>query len=181
MGMPKGHAVRNSAGQIVSTQGLTEMQQNFINSYLVNGGDHVAAAREAGYSHPAESGWRLVRQVSVQTAIRKEQILKLGGRLASLAFKELESILTDTRNDSKFKRLKLDAAKTVLDRAGHIAPKDAGEALRNKELTDMSAQELEEFIRRGREAQANADKPMIDGTCSPVGESEHGQVIDNEG
>lgn len=181
MAMPKGQTVHNTSGHIVATQGLTDQQKAFVARYLANGGDQKDAAEYAQYAFPSQAGYQLMRRAHIQSAINKEMVLKLGGRLASLAFNELEAILTDTRNCKDFKRLKLDAAKTVLDRAGHVAPKDAGGAAREKELTDMSVEELEAFIRKGREAQAGANKPLIEGESAPVGESGTSQDTDNQG
>jgi hypothetical protein len=63
-----------------------------------------------------------------------------------------DAALADTVSGQK---LQLEAAKTVLDRAGHIAPKASeAEMIGDKPLTEMSLDELDAFIRAGQAALA---------------------------
>lgn len=161
--MPSGHATRNAAGQIVGTRGLTEQQARFVQN-TVNGLSQTDAARQAGYAEPGVAGYQLKRNPRIIAAIHAEQALVIGGDLANAALGVLRDILTGDHPA----KLKLDAAKTVLDRAGHIAPK-AGDAPtgEDKPLAEMSVDELEAFIRRGRQAVEQAAAPIIENDPTP--------------
>lgn len=179
MGMPKGHVRRNRSGQIVASQGLTDRQKAFVFRYIENGGNGRDAAKYAGYAYPDQSHHDLMHTPHVLAFMRSEHARIIQGELASAAVNVLREILTDTRKDKDFSKLKLDASKTVLDRAGHITPKEKDKE-HGKSLEDMSIDELEGFIRKARQAQDNADKPMIEGECEPIGEQDDAQVIDND-
>jgi hypothetical protein len=87
--------------------------------------------------------------------------VEIGRRLvagAPLALKTLQDLCNLQQTDTATLRIKLDAAKTLLDRAGHIAPKarDSGDGA-TKQTHEMSLDELRD--RRAaleREIQARA-------------------------
>lgn len=97
---------------------------------------------------------------TVLQAVRVEQSRVLVGDLANAALGVLRTAMTS--EDVPW-GVRVQAAKTVLDRAGHIAPK-AAEPPRagDKPLSEMTADELEAFIRRGREALDGAARPQLD-------------------
>lgn len=162
MGMPAKHTKRNSSGRIVGTVGLTEKQAAFVHALVANGGCKIDAARTAGYSSPKTGAYQSLQLPHVIAAIRAEQFRLMHGKLTNLSLGVIRGILEDTECSP---RIRLDAAKTVLDRAGLVAPKQESDAdaSKDKAIGDMTVEELEDFIRRGREAMDGADKPVIDG------------------
>lgn len=100
-------------------QGLTAMQVEFVRLFIETG-ERERATIEAGYSgEPSVVAWRLLRTPAVVAAIRLQTVLRLQ-EIAPVALPVLEGILVD---ESAPKSVRVDAAKTLLDRAGHIAPK----------------------------------------------------------
>jgi len=127
---------------------LSEQQREFAIAYVANGGNGTAAAVAAGYSeHSARSAaYKLTRLPQVETAIRAEQRRVLGGRLANKALAVLEAILSD--ENAPF-GARVDAAKTLLDRGGVVAPKPGDEKdLADKPISRMTEGELIELIQR---------------------------------
>jgi phage terminase small subunit len=138
---------------------LTEQQKTFVREYVGNGGCGADAARAAGYaaSRPAQQAHDLLALPHIQEAIHREQSRLIGGNLASKAVEVVHRILHDDALAGSVagQKLQLEAAKTVLDRAGHIAPKASEpEMIGDKPITEMSLEELEAFIREGQAALA---------------------------
>lgn len=136
---------------------LTEQQKGFVREYVRNGGNGTEAARKAGYSasRPAQQAHDLLVLSHVQEAIHREQSRLIGSDLASKAIVIIEGILNDESLATSVagRKLQFEASKTILDRAGHIAPKAAEpEMAGDKPLNTMSVEELEAFIRDGRES-----------------------------
>ena len=132
---------------------LTEKQAAFVREYVSNGGNATKAAQSAGYSAKAAriTGYGLLKIPHVLAAVRLEQVQKLGGRLSTLALDTLEQLMTDKQVSGA---VRLEAAKTVLDRAGmpsRAAPQAPGEGA-PKALTDMTVDELDVFIQQGSAA-----------------------------
>jgi hypothetical protein len=102
---------------------LTDRQEAFAVAYVDLGGNATRAALQAGYSPNCARvlGSRLARNPQVQAAIRAEQQRLIGGRLASAALGVLEQVMCDENAPAG---ARVDAAKTLLDRAGlgAIAP-----------------------------------------------------------
>ena len=136
-----------------SMRELTDQQQRFVIEFTSgNGaiGNASEAARRAGYSEKtaAEQGRQLLNKPHVVAAIEEANRGLINGSLTTLALDVIQKILED---EDANPRLRLDAAKTALDRAGYIAPKapEAPERL-EKPLSELSVQELEDFIRQRR-------------------------------
>jgi phage terminase small subunit len=135
----------------------TEMQQAFAVAYVANGGNASEAAKTAGYSAVSarQQGSALLDKPHVVAAIHAEQARLIGTELATLAVGVVRGILEDANAHPK---LRLDAAKTVLDRAGHIAPRSAElDAGLSKPMNEMSVPELEAFVKRAQEAFARVE------------------------
>ena len=145
-------------------QPLTDMQTAFVVAFVFNGGNATQAAKKAGYSaHSARvQAQILLAKPHVLAAIHVEQARVIGGELATLAVGVVRNILKDK---TASKAVRLDAAKVALSLAGHVAPK-APEAIDNKDkpVSEMTVEELEDFIRKGREAMDRSARPMIDAT-----------------
>lgn len=97
--------------------GILDQQKLFAEHYVLSGGSAAAAARQAGYSPGGsrQSASRLLALPHVQAEIRRQQTVTLRGRLASKALNVLEGILDDPDAPPG---VRVDAAKTILDRAG---------------------------------------------------------------
>jgi phage terminase small subunit len=170
-----------SEGELVSIDlnELTDKQKAFAQEYVRNGGDAAKAAKSAGYSagNNGRIGFDLIRLPHVHALIRYEQARLLNGRLASVALATLESLMQDKDVSGA---VRLDAAKTVLDRAGHISKAQARpESTGPKALTDMTVDELDAFIAAGAKAVDKArDAAAIQGSATVVSAQDDAQPID---
>ena len=138
---------------------LTEMQVAFVLHFTSTPGaigNASESARRAGYSErtAAEQGRQLLDKPHVQAAITDANKAQISGAMASKATALLDRIVDD---ESVSLRLRFDAAKSILDRAGYVPPKAAepGEG-GDKPLEEMSVQELEALIRRLDERQKSS-------------------------
>ena len=131
---------------------VLDQQRAFAEAYVLGSGNATQAAISAGYSPVSarQTASRLLHTPHVQDAIRRAQAHALKGRLASKALGVLEKILDD---DDAPAGVRVDAAKTVLDRAGLSAVRvpDA-DVDHGKPLEEMTTAELTEFIRREQRA-----------------------------
>lgn len=129
---------------------LTEQQKRFVIAFASEAGaigNASEAARRAGYSERSagEIGRQLLEKDHIRTAIDAENRRQISGTLATKAVAVLERILDDEQAPL---RTRLDAAKTILDRGGIIAPRSPDPmASEPKRLEAMTPGELEAFIR----------------------------------
>ena len=122
----------------------TDQQRTFAEAYVLGCGNATQAAIDAGYSPASarQTASRLLHTPHVQDAIRRAQAHALKGRLASKALGVLEKILDDEKAPAG---VRVDAAKTVLDRAGFAAarvpedPYDDGPPLATMTLDQLNA------------------------------------------
>jgi phage terminase small subunit len=172
----------DDTGRAVVLRQLTERQAAFISIFTTEPGaigDPTESARRAGYSHTRARD--IARQVMalphVKEAIYQANKNKISGSMLTKAVEVVHAILNDPKASDK---LKLEASKTVMDRAGLVAmrtPED-GSQYRNKRPEDMSIDELQDFIRRGDEAMRLAANSMKDVT--PVTTLENETPGENE-
>ncbi len=136
-----------------------EQQAVFVRKYVSNGGNGSDAARLAGYSEKSAGryAYELLQKPHVLAAIHAEQARVIGTEAATLSVGVIVGILRD--KDAK-DSVRLDAAKIGLALAGHVAPKapEPEPDKAGRPMTEWSAAELEEFIRKGRAAIAEAKK-----------------------
>lgn len=92
--MKAGAVVQGAGGRFVGTPELTEQQAGFVASYLANGERQTEAARQAGYAHPEQEGWRLMRNPAVWQAILDGQ-RRQASRLRAVGIRTLERLATD--------------------------------------------------------------------------------------
>lgn len=99
------------------TTAIVDQQKAFAEQYVLCGGNGKRAAVLAGYAEgsSAQAAYRLLGLPHVQAEIRRQQTTTVRGRLASKALNVLEGILDDPDAPHG---VRLDAAKTILDRAG---------------------------------------------------------------
>lgn len=143
---------------------LTDKQATFV-SGIIKGLEPEAAARDAGFSAPRLDAWRLLRAPSVLYAVDLGLRKKLHGELVPLAFKTLIALVQNADSD----RVKLDAAKIILDRAGFVPAKQAT-SHDDREPEAMSTTELHALIER-------LERELGD-RAAPVGETVDAQAVD---
>jgi hypothetical protein len=152
---------------------LTEQQQKFVTHYTSDPGaigNASEAARRAGYSDKSsrEIGRQLLDKRHVQTAVREANQQQISGQLATKAVALLEKVIDDEAVPIK---VRVDAAKTVLDRAGFGASQTpTGPSWRDKHPSEMSDEELDNFLREAQAAMARGNRepaPLIDVTPEP--------------
>lgn len=156
-------------------KGLTDQQAKFVR-HLLDGLPMGEAAIKAGYSDSSPA-YRLVRTPAVIAAIHAHLGAKLRTEAAPAAFNLLLRVIQDEKAPLK---LRVDASKTILDRAGHIAPKAAEpDRAGDKPMSEMSAEELRAFVSRAQSELANRARPVIDMDApAPAGAQPGEQVID---
>lgn len=125
--------------------------------FVANGGNGAEAARSAGYAENScrQEAYRLIRKPDVQKMIRQEQRRVLGGQLATSALATLGQIMLDPTAPAG---ARVDAAKTILDRAGIPAipaaqlARDAGDG----DLEQLNEDDLRSFVAEGQKLLAAA-------------------------
>ncbi|PPC88715.1 MAG: hypothetical protein CTY37_00220 [Methylotenera sp.] len=126
----------------------TELQTKFIQHIVYDGVSGTEAARRAGYSAASARQYSstLLATPHIQAAIRDEQYKYLNGSLASKAIKTLEAIMDDETAPAG---ARVDCAKTLLDRAGIIAPKSiAMSPFSDIPIHEMTTPQLEALIEK---------------------------------
>jgi phage terminase small subunit len=122
------------------TRNLTEKQARFVEAY-VNGRNITGAAIGAGYSEVTASqiGSALLRVPHVQAAVQAgvRHALALDAPLA-------RRVLVDLAQDAHMNpKIRLEAAKTLLDRAGPVAPRPTTDkSTEHQALHEMSIEQL---------------------------------------
>lgn len=144
---------------------LTDKQATFV-AGVIKGLEPAAAAREAGFSAPALDAWRLLRAPAVLHAVELGLRKKLHGELVPLAFKTLTKLVQEADSD----RVRLDAARIILDRAGFVPLKHTVNP-DDREPEAMSTTELHALIER-------LERELGD-RAAPVSEPGETKAIDN--
>ena len=134
---------------------LNDQQQAFVLHFTSSPGaigNAAEAARRAGYSEKSarELGRQLLDKPHVQNAIERANRLLISHTLATKAVDLLERVMDDAEAPIK---VRVEAAKTVLDRAGitaMIAERDDAEDRAMKSMSQMTREELEEIVRAGQ-------------------------------
>lgn len=154
----------------------TELQQRFVVEFVANGGNATAAAKAAGYAvqSAGKMGSKLLGNVHVQDAIRAEQRRLLNGDLATKALGVLRAVLEDEKAPTG---ARVDAAKTVLDRAGLVAMKEGREDVEDVPVTQLPPEALHRYIAAGEarirqleEAIREREAATIEGEAATVQE-----------
>ncbi len=164
---PRGHSATTVA---LAGEGraLTEQMSRFVTAFTNDPGaigNASEAARRAGYSeHSArEIGRQLLDKPHVQIAIREANQQLISGTLATKAISLLEKVIDDASASLK---VRVDAARTILDRAGFCALPAGPKRLSDKALAEMTADELHQVM---VEARREMDKArIIDGPAVVV-------------
>ncbi len=158
----------------VASVRLTEMQAAFVSAYF-DSSDATKAARSAGYEQSTAhvAAYRLLRTPHVLAAIQAETERRMRTEAAPVAYRVLLDIV---RNTAVRPEVRVSAAKTLLDRAGHIAPSPAKADKDGVDKPDneKTADELRAEIQALERALSDRAKPVD----SPTGEQEEPQAID---
>ena len=154
---------------------LNDMQAAFVRRYIENGGNGSEAARFAGYA-PDTAGItasRLLDLHHVALAVDRGRTR----RLAVAGAKAIGLVIAVLDDASAGLPLRLKAAEIALKADGR--ERDATRKTeQSKALNEMTVDELEAFIRRGREAAAQAQHPIIEGRSEPITSGDNPQPID---
>jgi hypothetical protein len=127
---------------------LTDQQATFVLHYTSTDGcigNATAAARAAGYSeaHARDMGYQLLAKPHVRAAVDEANRRRLSGPAATKATAFLERVVDDECAPLK---VRVEAAKTILDRAGFLPPNVVERAAKvnalDKPLHEMTLPEL---------------------------------------
>lgn len=79
-------------------QGLTEKQRRFCEAYAGNGGNAMAAAKEAGYQKPKQEGARMLENAGIRAAL--EDLRRRQTNRAIATREERQSFWTTVMRDN---------------------------------------------------------------------------------
>lgn len=157
--------------------GLTERQRNFCRLFVDLGCSYDTAgtaAVEAGYaaSDSLGAGRRLLAMPHVRAEIHRLQTGRLSA-MASQAIDVINEIMMDPDADHK---VRLEAAKAVLDRAGIVALREPAKLLGlgedDKRVSEMTREELRTLLEQAKRDMLQASGgEVIDGERLPDDDS----------
>ena len=151
--------------EIAPYRTLTSSQQVFV-EHLAAGLDKNDAASQAGYAtgNPHAEASRLLQQPQIIAAVQ----ISVARRLAigsGAALRVLQEFVADDKLD---KRLRFACAKTLLDRAGHIAPKAVAAGQGGEiPLNEMSMTDLRALADKLEGELATRAKPVSSANAAP--------------
>ncbi|WP_374340256.1 terminase small subunit [Methyloversatilis sp.] len=153
--------------------GLTTKQRAFVRQFVEMGcgleGAGVAAIA-AGYAEGSTAARRLLEMPSVREAVRVEQ----RGKLRVLANKALDVVADIMRDEEAPPKVRLDASKVILDRAGLVATQpeasDPADSY-DRPVSEMTREELRALLEEARAAMADAAPRVI----NDRGSDDHGE------
>lgn len=152
--------------ELAAPQAMTISQEAFC-SLVAAGVDKNEAAARAGYSttSPGAEASRLMQQPKILAAIQIGVARELMNA-APMALKLLRDIAADEAVD---KRLRVVCAKTILDRAGHIAPKASAPGSKGDvPLNEMSMTDLRALADKLEGELATRAKPVSSAEAAPA-------------
>ena len=155
--------LRGDDGRLRGGRGLTAQQQALVDAFMACG-QVTEAGRIAGVDSSTAS--TTLRLAHVRAAIFGAGQHAMA-EMVPLALGVIRKIMNDPEAPG---RLKLDAAKTMLDRVG-LGPVKAGEGRQGdkRDLSDLSPAELAAFIQQGQERQRQARAVDTEGTVHAPG------------
>lgn len=126
--------------KVIAAAGFDARQLAFL-SAIVDGNTISDSEMKAGYAKNA--GYPLLRTPAAQAAIEAALRRKLSTEAAPVALRSLISLARSSESE----RIRVDAAKILLDRAGFVPPTrlaTSGDV--EKQLTEMSQDELHDVM-----------------------------------
>lgn len=133
---------------------LPEKYRQFVYA-LVEGLTQEAAGEKIGVT--AQAAGVLIRRPEIVSAMHFEINRRLRTEGASIGYKVLSTIAKD---DTAPKGVRVDAAKTLLDRAGHVAPRGEPAKPVEKQMTDMTQNDLRDLVDKLESELANRATPV---------------------
>ncbi|MBL4748860.1 MAG: hypothetical protein JKY17_08995 [Magnetovibrio sp.] len=143
----------------MSNDTRTEMQAAFVRHLVCKGCTQTEAARRAGYTNEGQRAWELMQKPHILEAIHKERSRLIEGDLANVAMKTLHDVMEDKEAPAS---ARVSAAKAAFNIGGHTKKADMAPS-RDKELSEMSIEELEALVIRGEKSldmQENAETTL---------------------
>lgn len=140
----------------VMSEILSDQQSAFVSALVRDGCNATEAARRAGYAQPKQRAYELLRKPHVLQAIRDEQARLLDGDLANVALRTLREVM---ESESSPASARVAASRAVLEASGYFKRGKEGQ-LAEEDILDMSEQELESFIAKGRETIARLSQAV---------------------
>jgi phage terminase small subunit len=142
---------------------LTDQEKHFASGVAATG-NPVYAAAIAGYRHPGPRASHNLTKPAVQEEIRKQQLARLHNDVLPMAINVLRAAL-DLDHAGVPWGSRVTAAKIVTDRVFNDAQTGA-----NKDMADMTADELKERMAQLQGRLAEMAKPIVDASAEPVDE-----------
>jgi len=135
---------------------LTDKQNKFIHHLVVDGKNPTESARLSGYAFPKESAHSLTRNPSVIALIRQTRQTIYQTDLSTIAVKTLKEIMLD---DTSSASARVSASRTALELAGDLG-KNAIDEINNKNLSELSPDQLAKLIDNWEEQRSNSAKKI---------------------
>lgn len=126
---------------------LSDIQKEFVRYLVRERCSASKAAENAGYAHPRQRGYELLRKPNIARAIRAEQQALLNGDLTSIAFDTLKDVMQNPKSPAS---AKVAASRAVLEAAGFFKKTDEDTPLLEKDPLNMTTEELERFVIESR-------------------------------
>jgi hypothetical protein len=145
-------------------QTLSEGERRFV-EHFVNTGDQNIALRESGLpSNTGHTVRRLRTDPRIIAAIQMEVATKIRTEGASVA---IDTLLEIARDKSAPKGARVDSAKTLLDRAGHIAPRaETSRDDASRQLAEYSIEELRALVSNLEKTRGDQARDVTGATLS---------------
>jgi hypothetical protein len=156
--------------------GLSTKQEALVEALFSSDGI-ILAAKAAGYADSSHVR-RMVRHSPVlRAAIEQELRHRLQTEGAPVAYALLVEVVRN--KDSKFgERVRVDAARTLLDRAGFLPPKQPDRQPAEKDLNEMSTAELLAIIEKHEAELGDRATPINAVQIAPSVETQLGALLD---
>lgn len=127
---------------------LTPQQEQFVEIYVKNGGNALAAAKAAGYADSTN----LMLNHKIRQAIELKRDIEIKTTGATKAWEVMQSLLTDPAAPAQ---VRFQAARWTLEASGHglsaiAAAFQMGKAAK-KDMHEMSVGELQEMVDKARQ------------------------------
>jgi phage terminase small subunit len=127
---------------------LNERQEKFVDEYVRNGGNGLAAAKAAGFDG---NGGNLIADHRIRVAIEQKRDTEIKTQGASEAWRVMQSLLSDPAAPAQ---VRFQAARWTLEASGHglsaIAAAIHMGQKGKKDPGEMTVSELTEIVERGR-------------------------------
>ena len=140
----------------VTKQNLTEKQNNFVHYLVVEGKNPTESARLSGYEYPKQSAYSLTRNPSVIAIIRQTRQTLYQTDLSNIAVQTLKDVMQDPDAPAS---ARVSASRTVLELSGDLG-KNALEQLNNKNLSELTPDELGKLIDSWEEQRSSVAKKI---------------------